>query len=205
MRKSELTESHVQGPDLDIQTQSTDVTTSIKKDIIGTNLVRNRYLPSWRSSSPSLYSSLDSSKVAESMPGPKPSSFIMPNLGSTHIVIRILHMTKVEVIKEDVTTIKKRLQNSESNASEDVTNLAFRVQRMEGFIEQIAIHMGLSNHVLLDAQPGSGCKPQRPGPTLGPNQQPIFQSKCNYFLFWVDRLQANGNCNSKYERHYGLH
>ena len=110
MRKSELTESHVQGADLDleIQTQSTDVTTSIKKDIIGTNLVRNRYLPSWGSSSQSLSSSLDSSKVAESMPGPKPSSFIMPNLGSAHIVIHILHMTKVEVIKEDVATIKNK-------------------------------------------------------------------------------------------------
>ena len=46
MRKSELTESRIQGQDLDleIQTQSTDMTTNIKKDVIGTNLVRNGYL-----------------------------------------------------------------------------------------------------------------------------------------------------------------
>ena len=39
---------------------------------------------------------------------------------------------------------------------------------MEGFLEQTATHMGLSNHVSSDVQPGSGGKPQRSGPTLGP-------------------------------------
>ena len=47
MRKSELTESHIQGLDLDqeIHTQSTGMTTNIKKDVIkGTNLLRSGYL-----------------------------------------------------------------------------------------------------------------------------------------------------------------
>ena len=40
---------------------------------------------------------------------------------------------------------------------------------MEGFLEQIATHMGLSCQVSTDAEPGSGGEPQRPGPTLGPH------------------------------------
>ena len=73
------------------------------------------------------------------------------------------------MIKEDVTTITKGSKTCERNASEHVTNLAFRVQRMEGFLEQIGTNMGLFNHVPLDAQPGPGGEPQRPGPKLGPH------------------------------------
>ena len=40
---------------------------------------------------------------------------------------------------------KQSSKTGEKNASKDVTDLAFRVQRMEGFLEQIATHMGLSN------------------------------------------------------------
>ena len=40
---------------------------------------------------------------------------------------------------------------------------------MEGFLEQIATHMGLSSQVSVDAEPGPGGEPQRPGPTLGPH------------------------------------
>ena len=42
-------------------------------------------------------------------------------------------------------------------------------ERMEGFLEQIARHMGLSSQVSVDTEPGPGSKPQRPGPTLGPH------------------------------------
>ena len=54
-------------------------------------------------------------------------------------------------------------------ASEQVSNLAFRVQRIEGFSEQIATHMGLSSQVSVDAEPAPGSEPLRPGPTLGPH------------------------------------
>ena len=40
---------------------------------------------------------------------------------------------------------------------------------MKGFLEQIPIHMGLSNQVSVDAEPGLGNEPQRPRPTLGPH------------------------------------
>ena len=55
---------------------------------------------------------------------------------------------------------------SEGYASKQVSNLAFRVQRIEGFSEQIATHMGLNSQ---DTDPGPGAKPQRPGPALGPH------------------------------------
>ena len=57
----------------------------------------------------------------------------------------------------------------ERYASEQVSNLTFRVQRIEGFLEQIATHMRLSSQVSVDAEPGPGSKPQRPWPTLGPH------------------------------------
>ena len=44
---------------------------------------------------------------------------------------------------------------SERYASGQVSNLAFRVQRIEGFSEQIATHMGLSSQ---DAEPGPGAE-----------------------------------------------
>ena len=40
---------------------------------------------------------------------------------------------------------------------------------MEGFLEQVATHRGLSNQVSVDAQPGPGSEPRMPGPTLGPH------------------------------------
>ena len=49
---------------------------------------------------------------------------------------------------------------SERYASGQVSNLAFRVQRIEGFLEQIATHMGLSSQ---DAEPGPGAEPQSLG------------------------------------------
>ena len=52
---------------------------------------------------------------------------------------------------------------SEGYASEQVSNLAFRVQRTEGFLEQIATHMGLNSQ---DADPRPCDEPQRPGPAL---------------------------------------
>ena len=113
MRKSELTENRVQGLDLDLlmQIQSTDVMTNIKKDVIGTNLVRNGYLrarealhyhcpPHWTADK-LLRVGLGLSHLL---------SFIMPNLESGRIVVHILQMTEAEVIKEDVVTIKNKAQ-----------------------------------------------------------------------------------------------
>ena len=57
-------------------------------------------------------------------------------------------------------------KSSEGYASEQVSNLAFIVQRMEGFLEQIATHMGLNGQ---DADPQPRDEPQRPGPALGPH------------------------------------
>ena len=58
----------------------------------------------------------------------------------------------------------------ERYASKQVSDLTFRVQRIEGFLEQIVTHMGLSSQVFVDAEPGPGGEPQRPGPTLlGPH------------------------------------
>ena len=55
---------------------------------------------------------------------------------------------------------------SEGYASEQVSSLSFRVQRIEGFLEQIATHMGLNSQ---DADPQPCDEPQRPGPALGPH------------------------------------
>ena len=55
---------------------------------------------------------------------------------------------------------------SERYASNQVSNLAFRVQRIEGFLEQIATHMGLNSQ---DTEPRPGPESQRPGPALGPH------------------------------------
>ena len=126
---------------------------------------------SWRSSSPSSSSSLDSRQVAKSRSRPKPSSVIYhaksrkrsrSSWYSSHDRSRSNKRGYRDNQKQGTKT-------GERNASKDVTNLAFRVQRMEGFLEQIVTHIGLSNHVSLDAQPGPGGEPQRPGPTLGPH------------------------------------
>ena len=93
----------------------------------------------------------------------------MPTLENAHIVVCILHMTEAEVIKEEVETIKNMAPKQVKGMHLKRSLLAFRVQRMEGFLEQIATHMGLSNQVTVDAQPGPGGEPQRPGPTLGPH------------------------------------
>ena len=64
---------------------------------------------------------------------------------------------------------KQGSKTGERYASEQVSNLAFRVERIEGFLEQIATHMGLSSQIFVDAESGPGGDPQRPGPTLGPH------------------------------------
>ena len=74
-------------------------------------------------------------------------------------------MTEAEVIRGRCDNQKQGSKTGERYAYEQVSNLAFRVQRMEGFLEQIATHMGLSSQVSVDAEPGPGGEPQRPGPT----------------------------------------
>ena len=132
---------------------------------------QERIPPSWRSSSPSSSSSPDSRQAADSRPRPTPSSVIY------HAKSR-KHLRSCSYSSQDRSRSDKRgrrnnqIQGSktdERNVSEEVTNLAFRVQRMEDFLEQIATHMGLSNQVSVDAQPGPGSDPQRPVPTLGPH------------------------------------
>ena len=60
---------------------------------------------------------------------------------------------------------KQGSNTGERQPSKQVSNLAFRVQRMEGYSEHIATHMGLSSQVSIDAEPGPGGEPQSSGPT----------------------------------------
>ena len=57
---------------------------------------------------------------------------------------------------------------SERYASDQVSDLGVRLQRMEGLSEQIAAHFGLSCQVYLEVDPRPGGEPQRPGSKLGP-------------------------------------
>ena len=85
------------------------MTTNIKKDIIGTNLVRNGYLRAGEAlhhHPPPHYTADKWLRVGLGL-SHLPSS-IMPNLESVHIVVHILHMTEAEVIKEDIATIKNK-------------------------------------------------------------------------------------------------
>ena len=63
---------------------------------------------------------------------------------------------------------------SEGYASEQVSNLAFGVQRIEGFLEQITTHMGLNSQ---DADPQPHDEPQRPGPALGPHHNGVLPKR----------------------------
>ena len=132
---------------------------------------QERIPPSLRSSSPSSSSSPDSRQAAESRPRPTPSSVIY------HAKSR-KRSCSCSYSSQDRSRSDKRgchdnqIQGSKTgkrNASEEVTDLAFRVQRMESFLEQIDTHMGLSNQVSVDAQPGPGGERQRPVPTSGPH------------------------------------
>ena len=132
---------------------------------------QERIPPSRRSCSPSWASSLDSRQAAESRPKPKPSSVIYHaksrKCSRSHSYSSHDRSRSNQRGRRD--NQKQGSKTGGRNVSKDVTNLAFRVQRMEAFLEQIATHMGLSNHVALDAQPGPGSEPQRPVPTLGPH------------------------------------
>ena len=68
-----------------------------------------------------------------------------------------------------MTIRNKATKASERYASDQVSDLGVRLQRMEGFSEQIATHIGLSSQVYLDIDPRPGSEPQRPGPKLGPH------------------------------------
>ena len=174
MRISELTKGRVLGLDLglEILTQSTDVTTNIKKDVIkGTNLLRNgyprvgealqRHRPRLQTTDKLLGVGLGLRRLP---------SCIMPSLESIRGVVHALLMIKSRSDKRGRRDNQKQGDKaSERYASKQVSNLAFRVQIIEGFLEQIATHMGLSSQVFVDDEPGPGGEPQRPGPTLGPH------------------------------------
>ena len=112
IRISKLTESHVLGPDLglEILTQGMDVTTNIKKDIIeGTNLFRNGYLRAGEA----LQCHRPPLQTTEKLLGVGLGlwhllSCIMPSLESVCRVICALCMTKADVIKEDIATIRNK-------------------------------------------------------------------------------------------------
>ena len=73
------------------------------------------------------------------------------------------------MIKKDIVTIRNKATNQvKCNASDQVSDLGVRLQRMEGLSEQIATHFSLSCQVYLDVDPRPGGEPQRPGPKLGP-------------------------------------
>ena len=79
-------------------------------------------------------------------------------------------MTEAKVIKKDVVTVKNKTPKQVKGMQPKMSVICLSEYRdLEGFLEQIATHMGLSNHVSLDAQPGPGSEPKRPGPTLGPH------------------------------------
>ena len=63
---------------------------------------------------------------------------------------------------------KQGYKAGERYASDQVSDLGVRLQRMEGLSEQIAAHFGLSCQVYLDVDPRPGGEPQRHGPKLGP-------------------------------------
>ena len=111
---------------------------------------QERLLPSRRSSSPSSSSSRDSRQAAERRHRPRPSSVIYHTKSRKHSRSRSYSShDRSRSNKRGCCNSQKQekgSKTSERNASEDVTNLAFRVQRMEGFLEKIATHMGLPTH-----------------------------------------------------------
>ena len=174
MRKSELTESRVQKLDLDLEihTQSTDMTTNIKKGVIkGTNLLRNGYLQARDALQRHRPPHQTTDKVLRVGLGLRNlPSCIMPNPESVRGVVRILRMTEAEVIKEDVTTIRNKTPKLVKGRHPNRSQSGFQsVEDGRFFLEQIATHMGLSSQASVDAEPGPAGEPQRPGPTLYPH------------------------------------
>ena len=90
-------------------TQSMDVSANIKKDVIkGTNLLRNGYLRAREA-----LQHRHPLQTAEKLMGVGLRlrhllSCIMPSLESIRGVVRVLRMTKAEVIKEDIATIRNK-------------------------------------------------------------------------------------------------
>ena len=79
-------------------------------------------------------------------------------------------MTKVEVIKNGRRDNQEQgYKAGEKYASDQVSDLGVRLQRMEGFSEQIAAHIGLSSQVYVDVDPRPSGEHQKPGPKLGPH------------------------------------
>ena len=127
--------------------------------------------PSRRSSSTPSSSSSDNRQATESRPRLTPCSVLY------HAKSRKRSRSHLHSSDDRSRSDKRGHRNNQKQgykaderyAFEQVSNLAFRVERMEGFLEQNATHMGLSSRVLVDAEPGPGSKPQRPGATLGPH------------------------------------
>ena len=114
MRKSELAESRIQGLDLDLEihTQSMDVTTNIKKDIIKeTHLLRNGYLQAKDTLQHHRPPHQITERLLRVILGLRNlPSCIMPNPESVCGVVHILHMTEAEVIKRMSQQSETRLQ-----------------------------------------------------------------------------------------------
>ena len=128
---------------------------------------QERIPPSRRSSSTSLSSSSDSRQADGGRPRPTTSSVLhhAKSKKRSQSRSRSPHDKSRGDKRERCNNQKQSNKASEGYASEQVSNLAFRVQRIEGFLEQIATHMGLNSQ---DTDPGPGAGPQRSGPALGP-------------------------------------
>ena len=129
---------------------------------------QERIPPSRRSSSASLSSSSDSRQDAGGWPRPTTSSVLnhAKSRKRSRSRSRSLHDKCRSGKRGHCENQKQGDKAGERYVSEQVSNLAFRVQRIEGFLEQIGTHMGLSSQ---DAEPRPGDEPWRPGPTLGPH------------------------------------
>ena len=113
---------------------------------------------SWRSSSTSSSSSSDNRKAAGSRPRPTTSSVLYHAKSRKHSrsCSRSLHDKSRNDKRGYRNNQEQGNKAGERYASEQVSDLTFRVQRIEGFLEQIATHMGLSNQVSVDAEPRPG-------------------------------------------------
>ena len=132
-----------------------------------------------RSSSASSSSSSDNREAAGSRPRPMTCSILYHAKPRKHSQSR-LHSPhdKSRSDKRGCHDNQKQGDKAgERYASEQVSNLAFRVQRIDGFLEQIATHMGLSSQVSVDAEPRPDREPQKPGPTLDPHHSGALQKR----------------------------
>ena len=129
---------------------------------------QERIPPSQRSSSTLSSSSSDSRQADGGRPMPTTSSVLYHAKSRKHSHSRSRSPHGKGRGDKSGRCDNQKLGNkaSEGYAPEQVSNLAFRVQRIEGFLEQIATHMGLNSQ---DADPRPGDEPQRPGPALGPH------------------------------------